>query len=145
MSSKRIFNRRRHMHVLNELNVTPLLDLCFCLLIIFMIATPVLEQTTQIDLPRADKSIASKPVDTPVKTKTIALDRNGQLIYDGHATHEAALRVELKKLAALPKERQPHVHVRADGALSVQRLVDVFSLAQSCGLANVVMDTEVKD
>ncbi|MEI6598437.1 MAG: biopolymer transporter ExbD, partial [bacterium] len=33
---------------MNELNVTPMLDLCFCLLIIFMIATPVLEQTTSV-------------------------------------------------------------------------------------------------
>ncbi len=40
----RSFSKPGRLHVMNELNVTPMLDLCFCLLIIFMIATPVLEQ-----------------------------------------------------------------------------------------------------
>jgi len=44
----RSFSKPGRLHVMNELNVTPMLDLCFCLLIIFMIATPVLEQTTAV-------------------------------------------------------------------------------------------------
>ncbi len=50
----RSFSKPNRLHVLNELNVTPMLDLCFVLLIIFMIATPVLEQTTAVTLPKAD-------------------------------------------------------------------------------------------
>ena len=39
------------MEALNEINVTPLIDLAFALLIIFMIATPLLEQTIPLELP----------------------------------------------------------------------------------------------
>ena len=51
----RSFSKQSRLHVISELNVTPMLDLCFVLLIIFMIATPVLEQTTAINLPKSDK------------------------------------------------------------------------------------------
>ena len=61
---------------MNELNVTPMLDLCFCLLIIFMIATPVLEQTTAVNLPKAEKG-AGKTPDTKVQYRIVSIDRNG--------------------------------------------------------------------
>lgn len=143
--SRRNFKRPNRMHALSELNVTPLLDLCFCLLIIFMIATPVLEQTTQIDLPLASKAIGTKEPPKPVAAKTVALDRQGQLIYDGRVTHSDALRAELKMLAKLPPDQQPNIRVRADGSLPTQRLIDLFSLVIECGLTKVNMDTEVKD
>ncbi|MDR2845369.1 MAG: biopolymer transporter ExbD [Puniceicoccales bacterium] len=143
--SQRNFSRPRRMHALSELNVTPLLDLCFCLLIIFMIATPVLEQTTQIDLPIASKAIATTPPATPIPPKILALDRNGQLIYDGRVTHEDALRAELKKLAAIPLDQQPIIRIRADGNLRHQRFYDLCSLLAESGLSKVNLDTQVKD
>lgn len=133
------------MHALSELNVTPLLDLCFCLLIIFMIATPVLEQTTQIDLPVASKGVASPASPTKITPRTIALDRNGQLIFDGKLTFESELRSQLKSLATKPVEEQPAIRVRIDGSLPSQRLMDLFSLARESGLTKVSIDTEVKD
>jgi biopolymer transport protein ExbD/biopolymer transport protein TolR len=132
------------MHALSELNVTPLLDLCFCLLIIFMIATPVLEQTTQIDLPVATK-IPTPPSQSKISPRSIALDRNGQLIFDGKVTFESELRNQLKGLAAKPEAEQPVIRVRIDGSLPSQRLMDLFSLAYECGLSKVSIDTEIKD
>ena len=44
---------------LAELNITPLLDLVFVLLIIFMITTPLMEQQLPVDLPKASTSIAT--------------------------------------------------------------------------------------
>ena len=58
----RSFSKPHRLHVMNELNVTPMLDLCFCLLIIFMISTPVLEQTTAVNLPKAEKG-SGKPAE----------------------------------------------------------------------------------
>jgi biopolymer transport protein ExbD len=146
MSNKRSFVRQnRRMSALSEINVTPLLDMCFCLLIIFMIATPVLEQTTQIDLPLASKAIASPPPPSPLKPKLLTIDRSAQIINDGHATDEDTLRGELLRIAQPPEDQQPHIRIRADGELQCKHLWRLFSLVKKCGLSKVNVDTEVED
>ena len=47
----RNFHRKDRLAALTEINVTPLIDLAFALLIIFMITTPLLEQTIELNLP----------------------------------------------------------------------------------------------
>ena len=64
----RSFRRQRTTHPISELNVTNLIDVAFTLLIIFMIATPLIqeEQTIQVNLPTESK----RPQDTPDKDLT---------------------------------------------------------------------------
>ena len=146
MKQRRFNNgRSRPMSALSEIHVTPLLDMCFCLLIIFMIATPVLEQTTQIDLPVASKAVASTPAETHISPKVISLDRNGQLVFEGRATHEDELAAALRTLAEKPEAQQPIIKIRADGSLPNQRVWDIFSLARKSGIKKVSVDTEVND
>ena len=97
----RSFSKPNRLHVLNELNVTPMLDLCFVLLIIFMIATPVLEQTTAVNLPKADKG-AGKAPDTKAQHRIVSIEhqqarraenrRNGQLHIGQRPEVDAATR-----------------------------------------------------
>ena len=47
----RRFSQRSHLVTLSEINITPLLDLAFVLLIIFVITTPLLEQSINLKLP----------------------------------------------------------------------------------------------
>ncbi len=47
----RRFSQRSHLVTLSEINITPLLDLAFVLLIIFVITTPLLEQSIELKLP----------------------------------------------------------------------------------------------
>ena len=54
----RNFHRKNKLAVISDLNVTPLIDLAFSLLIIFMITTPVIEQYNRVNLP--DQSSSSK-------------------------------------------------------------------------------------
>ena len=56
----RDFKRQNKLAVISELNVTPLIDLAFSLLIIFMITTPVIEQYNRIDLPSQKTSQAQE-------------------------------------------------------------------------------------
>jgi biopolymer transport protein ExbD len=128
---------------LDTINVTPLLDMCFCLLIIFMIATPVMEQTTQIDLPIASKTVASTPVEK--KVLVIALDKDGRQIFNGREITDAALRAALRSIAQQPKDTQPVIRIRADGSLTNQRTWDLFSLVKDSGVSSVSVDTEVKN
>ena len=52
----RRFSQRSHLVTLSEINITPLLDLAFVLLIIFVITTPLLEQSINLKLPKGGRS-----------------------------------------------------------------------------------------
>jgi len=77
----RRFSQRSYLVTLSEINITPLLDLAFVLLIIFVITTPLLEQSINLKLPtgmgQPDKKIDPRNVRTVEVTGTgvYALDR----------------------------------------------------------------------
>ena len=52
----RVFKRKDRLSAMSEINLTSLMDLVFCLLIIFMITTPLLEQTIPLNLPTQAQS-----------------------------------------------------------------------------------------
>ena len=64
---------------MTELNVTPLMDLAFSLLIIFMISTPLLEQTIPINLPKQEKNSASERPE--IKFQVISITKAGQVYW----------------------------------------------------------------
>lgn len=133
------------MKSMSEINVTPLLDMCFCLLIIFMIATPVLEQTTTVNLPVASEA-AGKPIEAAPERAPVIVSMNAEgryFIGDKEVLPEA-LAAEFSRIAAMPESEQPLVRVRADGSLLVQQLISLFDTAKSHGLSKVAFDTEVK-
>jgi biopolymer transport protein ExbD len=70
----RRFSQRSSLVTLSEINITPLLDLAFVLLIIFIITTPLLEQSINLRLPRG--GIPDKPV-TAQDVRTVEITRDG--------------------------------------------------------------------
>jgi biopolymer transport protein ExbD len=139
----RSFSRPNRLHVISELNVTPMLDLCFVLLIIFMIATPVLEQTTAVNLPKADKG-AGKTPDTKVQYRIVSIDRNGAYAIGARAVTFAQLEAEFAIIAALPEADQPIVRIRGDGVVAFQKIIDILSAAKAKGLTKASFDTETR-
>ncbi|MEI6460446.1 MAG: biopolymer transporter ExbD [Verrucomicrobiota bacterium] len=139
----RSFSRPHRLHVLSDLNVTPMLDLCFVLLIIFMIATPVLEQTTAVNLPKADKG-AGKTPDTKVQYRIVTIDRNGAYAIGARVVTFAQLEAEFANIAALPEVDQPVVRIRGDGGVSYQKVFDVLSAARAKGLTKAGLDNEMR-
>ncbi len=139
----RSFSKPNRLHALTELNVTPMLDLCFCLLIIFMISTPVLEQTTQVNLPKAAQGAGAPP---EVKTRYLMVTvlAGGQLRLADKVVTLKDIEAEFARVAALPEADQPVVRVRGEAAVTLQELMDVFSAAKSKGLSKVGIDTEVR-
>jgi biopolymer transport protein ExbD len=95
----RRFSQRSHLVTVSEINITPLLDLAFVLLIIFVITTPLLEQSINLKLPRGvglpDKTINPRDIRTVEISNTgyYALDRKrmalpqilAQLSRDSHS------------------------------------------------------------
>lgn len=128
---------------MNELNVTPMLDLCFVLLIIFMIATPVLEQTTAVNLPKANPGAGKSP-DTKAQYRFVSIGRDGAVKLGDRSVTKAELEREFALLAQLPEGEQPVLRVRGDGAVSYQKVIDVMSLAKAKGLTKIGLDTEIR-
>ena len=139
----RSFSKPGRLHVMNELNVTPMLDLCFCLLIIFMIATPVLEQTTAINLPKSDKGVG-KAADSKTQYRFVTIGSDGALAIGNRAVNRQQLEAEFAQIAAMPEADQPIIRVRGDGGLTYQKIIDVLSLAKSKGLTKVGLDSEIR-
>ena len=125
---------------MTELNVTPLMDLAFSLLIIFMISTPLLEQTIPVNLPKQDANSASARPDIDFQLITIKAD--GQ-IYWGKQPVDL---VELNSLLASLSKTQdpPAISLRADRNLIYQKVVDVIDAIKRNNLTKLHHDTEVK-
>lgn len=141
--ARRTFSRPHRLNSMSELNVTPMLDLCFSLLIIFMIATPVLEQTTQVNLPKAAQG-AGRPPEAKQRYLVVSLDAKGQLRLSDKPIALRDLEAEFARVAALPEADQPIVRVRGEATVTLQGLMDLFSAAKSKGLTKVAIDTEVR-
>jgi biopolymer transport protein ExbD len=128
----RRFSSRNPLHTLAELNVTPLLDLCFVLLIIFMITTPLMENS--IDLVVPSSATAKTQVD-PSETQIIQIDRNDVLKLNGQVTSRSDLEAALVALKA--RDPQISVVVRPDRDLAIQKFIEVMDVLKRVGIGRV--------
>lgn len=139
----RIYRRPRQLHPVAELNVTNMVDLGFTLLIIFMIATPLIqqEQTIPVNLPGETKRDQQKmPPDT--EFIAISVDRSGNFYYGSDRVSLPELSRHLMTVAARPK--QPVIRIRADLTLQWQQVVRVMDEIKRHNLTKITFDTEAK-
>ena len=140
----RTFRRQRQTAPISDLNVTNLIDLGFTLLIIFMIATPLInqEQAIRIDLPTESKHRQDKP-DKDQRFLTISIDKHGEYFWgDSH--------VQFSELPALleteAQKKDPAVlRIRADWSLQYQKIVTLMDEIQKHNLSKITFDTQTKD
>ena len=136
----RRFSDRNAMHTLSELNVTPLLDLAFVLLIIFMITTPLMENSMELVVPT---SSTAKAEVNPAKVQTVSIDRNDLLKLNEQILTADDLESRLLQL----RREQPGlaVVVRPDKELPVQNFVRVMDLLHKAGITKVGVMTRPED
>lgn len=137
----KIFRRPRQLNPVAELNVTNMVDLGFTLLIIFMIATPLIqqEQTIPVNLPGESKKTQTQvPPDT--EFQTISIDRSGVTYFGNERVSHAELTSKLAGLAA--RSKQPVIRIRADQALQWQQVVRVLDEIKKHNLTKFTIDTE---
>lgn len=120
---KRASERFRNSLV-SELNVTPLIDLAFTLLIIFMIATPLIEQRMQVHLPNKDSDAPSDI--RPDSVIDVTVDSNGRLFVNRQLVGDTQFRQILSSV----KKRDPYMAVllRIDSNVRYQQFVNVFDV-----------------
>ena len=136
----RRFSDRNPLHTVSELNVTPLLDLAFVLLIIFMITTPLMENSVDLIIPTSE---AAKHAVDPNAVQTISINREGQMKFNGAATDLDQLKQELVAM----KEARPEIAVviRSHKELAVQKLIDVMDVVQRAQISKVGVVTNPQE
>ncbi len=136
----RRFSDRNAMHTLSELNVTPLLDLAFVLLIIFMITTPLLENSMDLVVPT---SATAKTEINPAQVQTLSVDRNDVLKLNEQVMTADELEARLQQL----RRETPGlaVVVRPHKELPVQNFVRVMDLLHKAGITKVGVITRPED
>lgn len=126
-----------HHGSLNELNITPLLDLAFVLLVIFIITTPQLSNNLEMNLPSAKKP--SKPT-TPPKINRIVIDVDGHITLNGQKMEFPTLKESLFAMKASDPETS--VVVKGAGDVDYQGVIRVLDLLQQADITKVGLATE---
>jgi biopolymer transport protein ExbD len=124
--------------VMNEINMTPLVDVMLVLLIIFIITVPVIKHSVNIDLPRAsNEAQVTKP-----ETLRLSVDADGSYFIDDAKIADEALASRLQ--AAAGQNPQPDLHIRGDKSVRYERVAQAMAAAQQAGLRKIGFITEPK-
>lgn len=122
---------------LNELNITPLLDLAFVLLVIFIITTPQLSNDLEMNLPTGQKNKNPGP---PPKISQILVNNAGQVLIDNQNVPLDGLKPTLIAMKAADPEMS--VVVRGGGDVDYQRVIAVLDALQQAEISKVGLATE---
>jgi biopolymer transport protein ExbD len=137
----RNFRRQRTSHPIAEVNVTNLIDLGFILLVIFMIATPLMQQeeTIPVQLPSLTQS-PQKTANPDDRFVAIGVDATGQFyVENSRATVTMTeLRSRLRAYAAEPKP--PVIRVRGDAKVFWEKMAELLNEMQRAGLVRFTID-----
>jgi len=133
------FKRPQKLAVISDLNMTPLIDLAFSLLIIFMITTPVIEQFNRVDLPEQQSADSQPP--PVVDDKFITIDAQGLYHWGKDPIGKDELGSQLDEISKATGE-QPTIHIRGDRNLLWQQIVDVINMLKERNLTKLSLDTK---
>ncbi len=119
-----------------QINVTPMVDVMLVLLIIFMVATPMMQSGIEVELPKVEAAAIKSP-DEPL---IITIDRRKRVFLGDRALTQSALR---KKLKAINKARSGMaVLLRADERVPYGIVMTTISSIRRSGIEKIGMVTE---
>ncbi|HEX3381751.1 MAG TPA: biopolymer transporter ExbD [Paraburkholderia sp.] len=124
--------------LMNEINMTPLVDVMLVLLIVFMVTIPVIRHAVKIDLPHA----SSQKEDTKPAQVTVSIDADGNVLWDSTRVDDAALAAKIAAVAQASP--QPELHLDADRKVPYEKVAQVMSAAQAGGLTKIGFVTQPK-
>jgi biopolymer transport protein ExbD len=124
--------------VMNEINMTPLVDVMLVLLIIFIITVPVMKHAVNVNLPQA----SSQREEQKPEIVRLSVDADGNYYLNENKVSDAELPTLLQAEAA--HQPQPDLHIRGDKAVRYERVAQAMAMAQQAGLRKVGFITEPK-
>jgi biopolymer transport protein ExbD len=122
--------------VMNEINMTPLVDVMLVLLIIFIITIPVMKHSVNVDLPQA----TNQPENMKPETVNLSIDAQGQYHWNAQAISDDALVAQLQAEGA--KDPQPDLHIRGDKNVRYERVAQAMAAAQRAGVRKIGFVTD---
>jgi len=121
---------------INEINITPFVDVMLVLLIIFLVASAyIVKETIEVELPKAAKTTES--VET---TLSIILDRYGSLYLNGKPSNEAMVADACKAAAAVNPNAQ--AIIAADNEVKHGNVVKLIDLVRTNGLSRFAINVK---
>jgi biopolymer transport protein ExbD len=112
----------------DDINITPMLDLAYVLLVIFIIMTTASVQGIKVNLPKASTTPSlAKP-----KTKAVTIDANGQIYLDTYPVSMAELESRLRAFKAITPDLP--VVIKGDSKIAYEKVVEVMDL---CGRLDI--------
>jgi len=118
----RRFSQRNSLVTLSEINITPLLDLAFVLLIIFVITTPLLEQGLNMNLAKGGQTDATVNKDN---VRTVEIDARGNFVLGKLKMSPA--QIETALVNDFRKNPNIIVYVRADKDGKIEPFADIMN------------------
>lgn len=115
--------------------MTPLLDLTFLLLIVFMITVPLMEYSVDVSPPEMNAK--------PLKEKdslSVSVDSGGNIIFKDKRVSSVELRQRLKGIKS--SGRKLTVFLRADGAVPYAKVIDVMKVIKAAGIKKISLITQ---
>lgn len=117
--------------VMNEINMTPLVDVMLVLLIVFIITAPVMHHAFQLNLPQE----SSQQQDIKPDTIQVAVHADGSYQLDEEKVSVEELAARLAVAAQL--DPQPELHISADKDARYEFVVHVMGIAQQASLTKI--------
>ena len=119
----------------DDINITPMLDLAYVLLIIFIIMTTASVQGIKVDLPKASSSASlAKP-----QTKAITVSDSGQIFLDAYPVSMDELENRLRTIKATTPDVP--IVLKGDSTVAYQKVMDVLDLLRRLDLSQVGLVT----
>jgi len=125
--------------MLNEINMTPLIDVMLVLLIIFIVTLPVINGAVKVELPQA----SNQPVETIEHKVDLSVDAGGVISWDKQPVSEAELQAKVAAAMVNGVAASPTVRIYADRNVRYERVAIVLSTVQGGGLSKIDFVTDM--
>lgn len=137
----RRFSQRNSLVTLSEINITPLLDLAFVLLVIFIITTPMLESSLSLNLPHASTKNDTRPPKAD-DIRTVEIDRTGNFRLQKRPL--SLDQVEAQLVADFRANPNLIIRVRGDKDGKLDHAMQLLDRCTRRGMTQVSFSTELK-
>jgi biopolymer transport protein ExbD len=129
--------RRSQLDAISDINMTPLIDLTFLLLITFMITVPLMEYGVNVNPPEMNAEKLPEE-----NFKVVNLDKNGKINFDKKAYSLNELSGELLRQKNLNSKLS--LLLRADGDRQYKEVMEIMKIAKSAGIKEISLITQAE-
>ncbi len=123
------------LNQISDINMTPLMDLTFILLITFIITFPLIEQGVSINLPKGNASTISE-----TSSRTISINAEGDYYLDDNLLSQSELREFLLQLSSTQPDQV--IFLRADKTLPYGKVMDLIRMLNDAKISRMALITE---